>query len=94
MSLSLLPENMTNNYVFDVKGVGIYLYHSLLNIYGGKICINKGINNTDIYSNKNSQILIIQTYMVYVNVVVELQYLKTLILKLIYIKGKYQIILQ
>ena len=54
MSLSLLPETMTNSYFFDVKGVGIYLYHSILNIYGGKICNNKGINNTEIYSNKNS----------------------------------------
>ena len=45
---------MENNYIFDVKGVGIYLVCSKLYMYGGIICYNEGKNNTDIYSNENS----------------------------------------
>ena len=51
---SILPENMESNYIYDVKGVGIYLKCAKLYMYGGKICYNEGINNTDISSNKNS----------------------------------------
>ena len=45
---------MDNNYSYNVKGVAIYLRTSTLNIFGGKICNNTGINNSEIYSNENS----------------------------------------
>ena len=45
---------MTDDYSFDIKGVGIYLTCSKLYMYGGIIFKNEGINNTDIYSNQNS----------------------------------------
>ena len=51
---SILPENMEKDYIFDIKGVGIYLICAKLYMYGGVIYNNEGINNTDIYSNKNS----------------------------------------
>ena len=44
---------MTGNLGYDNKGV-IYLIISTLNMYGGKICNNQCINNSDIYSNENS----------------------------------------
>ena len=49
-----LPVNMEDDYVFDVGGEAIFLTCSKLYMYGGKICYNEGINNTEIYSNKNS----------------------------------------
>ena len=51
---SNLPENMEKTYFFDIRGVGIYLGNSSLNMKDGKICNNQGINNSDIYTNKNS----------------------------------------
>ena len=45
---------MEKDYIFDVKGVGIYMVCSKLYMYGGIICYNEGKNNTDIYSNENS----------------------------------------
>ena len=53
MDTSLLPETTDSNYLYDVKGAGIYLNNSSLNMYGGKISNNEGINNTEIYTNKN-----------------------------------------
>ena len=49
-----LPENMQKDYSFEVRGAGIHLMFSKLYMYGGIICNNEGIINTDIYSNKNS----------------------------------------
>ena len=54
MKSEILPEKMAKTYTYDVKGIAIYLRSSTLNIYGGKICNNKGINNSEIYSNENS----------------------------------------
>ena len=51
---SILPEKMESNYIYEVKGAGISLTCSKLYMYGGIICYNEGINNTDISSNKNS----------------------------------------
>ena len=45
---------MESNYIYDARGVGIYLKCAKLYMYGGKICNNEGINNTNIFSNKNS----------------------------------------
>ena len=50
----VLPENMDNPRYYEVRGAAIYLQSSTLNIFGGKICNNKGINNSEIYSNENS----------------------------------------
>ena len=44
---------MTSIYNFEVRGAARYMHNSILNIYGGKISNNEGINNTEIYSNKN-----------------------------------------
>ena len=54
MEGGVLPEVMDNNYSYNVKRVAIYLRTSTLNIFGGKICNNTGINNSEIYSNENS----------------------------------------
>ena len=53
-SEATLPEKMEQTFMFDMRGVGIYLIRSILNMFGGKICDNEAINNTDIYSNQNS----------------------------------------
>ena len=53
MSSGILPEEMTKNLTYDVKG-GIFLENSTFNMFGGKICNNQLINNSDIYSNENS----------------------------------------
>ena len=50
----VLPENMDSPRYYEVRGAAIYLQSSTLNIFGGKICNNKGINNSEIYSNENS----------------------------------------
>ena len=50
---SILPEIMTIYSTYDMKGV-IFLSNSTLNMLGGKICFNKCINNSYIYSNENS----------------------------------------
>ena len=50
----VLPEILASNYFYDVRGTVIYLRSSTLNVFGGKICNNKGINNSEIYSNENS----------------------------------------
>ena len=54
MEASKLPENMNGNLFYDSRRTGIYLYLSILNLFGGRICNNEGINNREIYSNKNS----------------------------------------
>ena len=54
-SESILPEIIDNDYLFIVRGAGIYMANkSILNIYNGKIYGNKGINNSCVYSNVNS----------------------------------------
>ena len=53
MSSGILPEVMTKNINYDVKGA-IFLEISTLKMLGGKICNNQLINNSDIYSNENS----------------------------------------
>ena len=47
------PENMQKDYSFEVRGAGMDLMFSKLYLYGGIICNNEGIINSDIYSNKN-----------------------------------------
>ena len=54
MEEGVLPEVMGTNYSYDVRGTAIYLQNSTLNVFGGKICNNEGINNSEIYSNENS----------------------------------------
>ena len=55
---SKLPEKYKNVIFYCSRGAGIYMINnSILNMYGGKISNNKGINNTRIYSNINSTIL-------------------------------------
>ena len=56
MEEGVLPEIITSNIVYDVRGAAIYLYSSTLNVFGGKICNNKGVNNSEIYSNENSTV--------------------------------------
>ena len=50
----VLPEVMEWAYSFDMRGAVMYLRNSILNFFNGKICKNKGINNSEIYSNENS----------------------------------------
>ena len=52
----VLPEVMNTSYYFETRGTVVYLVNSTLNIFGGKICNNKAINNSDINSNQNSTI--------------------------------------
>ena len=52
---SKLPEVIDNDFLYCVRGAGIYMNNKcILNFYNGKICNNKGINNSCIYSNDNS----------------------------------------
>ena len=52
---SRLPEIIDNDFLYCVRGAGIYMNNRcILNMYNGKICNNKGINNSSIYSNANS----------------------------------------
>ena len=54
---SQLPEILDNDFLYCVRGVGIYMNNCILNIYNGKICNNQGINNSSIFSNINSTTL-------------------------------------
>ena len=52
---SKLPEIIDNDFLFCVRGVALYIsYKSKLNIYDIKIHNNKGINNSQVYTNDNS----------------------------------------
>ena len=53
MSSGILPENMSSDLRYDVEGA-IFLENTSFNMYGGKICNNQSINNSEIYSNENS----------------------------------------
>jgi len=50
-SEAILPEIMENDYIFEVRGVVIFMNCAKLYMYGGKISNNEGINNTNIFSN-------------------------------------------
>ena len=54
---SQLPEILDNDFLYCVRGAGIYMNNCILNIYNGKICNNQGINNSSIFSNINSTTL-------------------------------------
>ena len=54
---SQLPEILDNEFLYCVRGAGIYMNNCILNIYNGKICNNQGINNSSIFSNINSTTL-------------------------------------
>ena len=54
INASILPQTMETGYIYDSRGVGIFMYCSILNMYDGKICNNEGINNSDIYTNKDA----------------------------------------
>ena len=54
INASILPQTMETYYIYDSKGVGIFMNCSILNMYDGKICNNEGINNSDIYTNKDA----------------------------------------
>ena len=52
---SQLPEIIDNDFIYCVRGAGIYMNNKcILNMFNGKITNNKGINNSSIYSNINS----------------------------------------
>ena len=52
---SILPKKIKENIFYCSRGAGIYMINkSILNMYGGKIINNKGINNSKIYSNTES----------------------------------------
>ena len=59
MEEGVLPETITINIFYDVRGAAIYLFSSTLNVFGGKICNNKEVNNSEIYSNENSTVGVI-----------------------------------
>ena len=50
----ILPEIISEYQLFLSRGAGIFIHNSIVNIYDGKICNNKGINNSKVYTNKNS----------------------------------------
>ena len=55
---SQLPEILDNDFIYCVRGAGIYMCNNcILNMYDGKICNNQGINNSSIFSNINSTTL-------------------------------------
>ena len=54
MDSSILPQITSTSYSWDARGVAITMRCSTLNFFGGKICNNKSINNSEIYSNENS----------------------------------------
>ena len=62
---AILPEIMKKDYIYDAKGAGIFMNYAELYMYGGKICKNEGIINTDIYSNQNSTNFNSQLYGIY-----------------------------
>ena len=52
---SILPKKYKECMLYCCRGAGIYMINkSILNMFGGKIMNNQGINNTKIYSNINS----------------------------------------
>ena len=52
---STLPKIIKDNIFYCSRGAGIYMINkSILNMYDGKICNNKGINNSIIYTNLES----------------------------------------
>ena len=50
----ILPEIINGYQFFLSRGAGIFIHSSIVNIYNGKICNNKAINNSKVYTNKNS----------------------------------------
>ena len=52
---SILPKKFKECMLYCSRGAGIYMINkSILNMFGGKIYNNQGINNSKIYSNINS----------------------------------------